>query len=92
MDWNPSMTTTKYADGNDLETPVKHSDVISSIITSDGTDGWNAGTIHDTVLSYFIDEKGIYVRNCKTNWTDVWARFEVGTVTDGIDTLKTLLL
>lgn len=51
------------------------------MITLDGTDSWDARTIHDTVFSYTIDEKGIYVRNCKTNWTDVWSQFEVGTIT-----------
>ncbi len=80
---NELETTTRDADGNNLESPVKHSDVISSMITSDGTDGWDAGTIHDTVFSYTIDEKGIYVRTCQHKWNDNWAGFEIGTVTTG---------
>ena len=55
----------------------------TAMTTSDGTDGWTSGTVHDSVFSYTKNGDGSYTRTHRYKWNDNWAKFEIGTITTG---------
>ena len=83
MTWTAGSQTTTDVEGNSLSTPISHDAIITSMTTSDGTDGWTSGTIHDSVFSYTQDSDGSYTRTHRYKWSDNWARWEIGTITTG---------
>ncbi|MDO4974896.1 MAG: hypothetical protein Q4E61_01030 [Alphaproteobacteria bacterium] len=83
MTWTAGSQTTTDVEGNSLSTPISHDAIITSMTTSDGTDGWTSGTVHDSVFSYTQDSDGSYTRTHQYKWSDNWAKFEIGTITTG---------
>ena len=82
MTWTAGSQMTTDADDNPLDTPVDHDTIIANFITSDGSDDWDSGTIHDSVFSYTQSGSAgtdlTYNRILVQKKSDALAQFKVG--------------